>query len=382
MEQRSKSFLEAAILLAAAALLALAFSSCGTSGFGARDGEVDWLEEDPPRGTIIFGSESETTLGHGQIGEISGRYLGPAGGPAPAAMTFSLLGNAYDSTLVSTTGEAGSDGLFSVKVQAGSVDTQFTLRAAAADGAKNEIPIHVVSSDNGIVKIQPAYDGRRAVNRWDVALYEPTTCPPTGIDPTFADAFSVSEAPSIFSHLPEAATFTVSVLGSLCDDPDDTGTCQVWVEGCKEDVRDDQGQDPVSVDISDDPGYFAADYFHIHTTLNAENVLGGRIEEMLAPLSPFNASCEAIAEFILNEIQNAFELDAEKQTIFLLVRQESGMDGLVAGILRGSGAESFTYEISAFQEGSTRAFSGPPTRERRSRPTMSWNPSRQGGATS
>jgi len=102
----------------------------------------------------------------------------------------------------------------------------------------------------------------------------------------------------------------------------------------------------VSVPISDDPGYFAADFFQTHTTLNAGDAPGGRIEDVMAILAPLDASSGAIAEFILNEIQNAFEMDTGKQTMFLLARQESGMDSLVGEILRNSGAESFSGEIS------------------------------------
>jgi len=328
------------------AVLACLYAACGTSGMTRPDAGVDWIEEELPVGSLQFEPDSDTQLSQREWGEVKGYYLDTGGNPATTTVTLSLLGSAYDTTLETTEVETDEDnpGHFTVKIIAGSVDTDFTLRAVAADGARAEINIQIVSSGRGMIRINPVPEGRRKIDSFIVHLHESagSGCPAGAAEPRFESP--PVQAPVVFSHLPEQVAFTVAVYGYACDDDVLTDGCFLWVEGCMENVQPLSGTaPPIDIPVHDDIGYFSYEAFSTNTILDAEEILAVHVEKFLESLNPIAVSVEGIASLLLDNIQNKF--DSPNDDVFINARAAGDMDRRVAELLQVPGPWNPSEEI-------------------------------------
>ncbi|MFH1436502.1 MAG: hypothetical protein ABIJ56_12350, partial [Pseudomonadota bacterium] len=250
------------VMLAAALLSA----GCGATDVSQpdTDAQTDWEDEEAPTGSLEFDHEGNVDLSPRQRESVSGHYLDPLGVPSQTTITLSLLGNAFDASLEETTVETGEDGHFTAGIIAGSINTEFSLRAVARDGAQSEIGIRIISSDNGILKIEPFYGGRRHIDHYEIHLHEHASCPAEGEEPGYLMNTTPEESPVMFSHLPESMTFTVVLRGFPCvpeDEPD--GECVPWVAGCRENlVTQLTSPDTVTIAVADDIDYFSPRSLH------------------------------------------------------------------------------------------------------------------------
>jgi hypothetical protein len=348
MSSRSESSFRAVLLLVSISL-ALTALACGSSGMEIPDGEVDVIDDElPPSGTVLFDEQSDTVLSHRQRGHIVGTYLDASGRPGPTTVTLSLLGNAYDTTLETTVVETSPDeeGAFSAALIAGSVDSVFTVRAVAADGARAEMEVRIVSESRGELIVMPEPAGRRRVDYYAVYLYEGGTCSGSLPEPDFQ--YESETTPVAFTSLPEETLFTVVVHGYACDADVLEGDCIRWVEGCREDVP--TGTDsapPVAIPLIDDVHYFDHEFFGTLTVLDAGDILEPRAGQMIDALRPLATSLEGIADLLLDGIQNG--LDPVDADIFLGARQAGAVDALVVSLILGSGSWDPANEIAVLE---------------------------------
>lgn len=362
MKKSLESLSKVIFRLTVIAVLACLYAACGTSGMTRPDSDVDWIEEELPVGSLQFEPDSDTQLSQRERGEVKGYYLDTGGNPATTTVTLSLLGSAYDTTLETTEVETDEDnpGYFTAKIIAGSVDTDFTLRAVAADGARAEINIQIVSSGRGVIKIEPVPEGRRKIDSFIVHLHESAGCPAGVAEPRFESP--PVQAPIVFSHLPEQVTFTVAVYGYACDDDVLTDECFLWVEGCMENVQPLSGTAPaIDIPVHDDIDYFSQEAFSTNTILDAEEILAGHVEKFLESLNPIAVSVEGIASLLLDNIQNKF--DSPDDDVFINARAAGDMDRRVAELLQAPGPWNPSEEIDTlssllFTSTSTLTFRG------------------------
>ena len=318
---------------------------CGATDMNQPDSDAhtDWEDEETPTGSLQFDHEGDVDLSPRERESVSGHYLDPDGNPTQTTISLSLLGNAFDASIEETTIETGEDGHFTASIIAGSINTEFSLRAVAQDGAQCETGIRIISSDNGIVKIEPVYEGRRHIAYYEIHLHELAACPPGEEEPRYLMNTAPEESPVMFSHLPESITFTVVVRGYPCipeDEPDET--CVAWVMGCRENVVTQLASpDIVNIAVLDDIDYFSREAFTTSTEFNAREMLADSVETLLAPLDPLAVPVEGIADFLLDEIQN--RLDEAQQDIFFNARPD--IYEAVVDQLTVSGADSLAEEI-------------------------------------
>jgi hypothetical protein len=347
MSSGSEKSLFPAFLLVA--LTALAAQACGSSDMGHPDGEVDVIDDElPPSGSVLFDNESDTVLSHRQRGHVMGHYYDASGRPGPTTVTLSLLGSAYDTTLETTVVETSpeDEGAFSVALVAGSVDTVFTVRAVAADGARSELEVRIASESRGELIIEPDPDGRRRVDQYIVYLYDDAACTGDLAEPAFQSA--PEEPPVAFTSLPEGALFTVAVRGYACDEDILDGDCFRWVEGCRDEVpTETDSPAPVVIPVFDDVDYFDHDAFATLTVLDAGGILEPRAGRLLDALRPLATTLEGIADLLLDGIQNGFDpVDAD---IFLNARQAASMDSQVVALILTSGSWDPATEIAVLE---------------------------------
>ncbi len=330
-------------MLFAAALLC---AGCGATDMSQPDSDAhtDWVDEEAPTGSLEFDHEGDVDLSPRQRESVSGHYIDPDGIPTQTTITLSLLGNAFDASLEETTVETGEDGLFTAGIIAGSINTEFSLRAVAYDGAQSEIGIRIVSSYDGIVKIEPLYEGRRHIDYYEIHLHEHASCPATGEVPRYLLNAAPEESPVMFSHLPESMTFTVVVRGYPCEPEDEAdAVCVPWVVGCRENVVTQLASpDTVNIAVLDAIDYFSREAFTTGTDFNARELLAGSVDPLLSPLDPLAAAVADIADFLLDEIQN--RMDEAQQDIFYNARPD--IYEAVIERLSDSGADSLAEEIS------------------------------------
>ena len=333
---------------AGAALLvaALAQPGCGTSDMGHPDAVEDWVEEDQPAGSIVFDADNVTDIGYRERAEITGVHLGADGRPASATVTLSLLGSAYDTSLQDTVVQTDEDGAFAATIIAGSVSTQFSLRAVSPDGARAELPMSIVPPDQATLEIDPFVEGRRRVDRYAVQLFADAPCPVQGVEPVLQ--WPSLELPIVLTGLAERSSFTVAVDGMICDEDVPGDDCIVWVKGCREGVETD-GAAPsaVTVTLLDDVLFFSHEAFATRTTLDASALLEEHIATLVAPLQPLATSAGGVATLLLDGIQTGF--DPADADVFLGARQASGMDGQVESLILDAGGWDPETEIEGLE---------------------------------
>lgn|GEM_PF-3532315 len=324
--------------------------ACSTSGISSPDGMLDVNMESSPKGSIIFSEESQTTLVLLETGTIYGQYFDSSGKPASASLTIALIGDTYDSTLLDTEVETESDGKFEVAVRAGSVETHFDLRVVANDGAQNRITINVVSVQGGAFLIKPIYNGRRLVKKWFANLYSFSECEevPQSI-PSFTGSFSSEMDSMLFSHIPENRTFEILIRATPCGEGEVGFWCLPgqWINGCKVETVAANQVVTVDVEVDDYQNIFGGNFYEVFFTIDASRILGNSINELLSPVLSFGQSCETMAGFILDEIQKYFSTDTEKQSLFIIARRESGMDGSISNLLCNSDARDIPSDLNA-----------------------------------
>jgi hypothetical protein len=335
-------------LAAGAALLmaALALPGCGTSDIGHPDAVEDWIEEELPAGSIVFDSENVTDISYRERAEITGRHLGADGRPDSTTVTLSLLGSAYDTSLQSTVVQTDEDGAFAATLIAGSVSTQFSLRAVSPDGARAELPISIVPPDQATLEIETVIEGRRRVDSYAVQLFDGASCPVQGVEPVLQ--WTSLELPIVLTGLPERSSFTVAVDGMICDEDVTHGDCTAWVRGCREGVETD-GATPSSVTVTllDDVLFFSHEAFATRTTLDASTLLGEHIATLVTSLQPLATSTGGVATLILDGIQTGF--DPADADVFLGARQASGMDSQVESLILEAGGWDPATEIEGLE---------------------------------
>jgi hypothetical protein len=129
--------------------------------------------------SIAFEHEGTLTIvpGHTTTVAVVGKP------PAPYAVSFHLVGDAFDASLSDTDVVADANGRATVSLRAPSHATTFVLRATIEDGPSAQLPVAVSEKGFGTVAVVPVYQGTRPVELWQASVVTGKSCEALG--PTF-----------------------------------------------------------------------------------------------------------------------------------------------------------------------------------------------------
>ncbi len=183
--------------------------------------------------TLELLGPSSLELVYDEAAELSAQLTGPDDSPVEGAdISFTLDGNANDSTLGTLSDTTDMAGLAQGRVLAGRTATTFRVRIAATGAASVFVQVSVSGNGFGAVDAQLTYRGARTLDHLEARLFAGSSCA-TAVAGDLIPDRSLSLLPdaseALFSGLPAQVHYALLVDGVGAEDV-------TLARGCLEDV--------------------------------------------------------------------------------------------------------------------------------------------------